>query len=53
MYLKCGYKLIGWLLKRNFEKVCFPLFGDKNVGSLHLDASLTSKLWCDYFVNIS
>ena len=31
MYLKCGYELIGWLLKRNFEKVCFPLFGDKTL----------------------
>lgn len=31
MYLKCGYELICWLLKRNFEKVCFSLFGDKTL----------------------
>jgi len=31
MYLKCGYKLIGWLLKRNFEKVYFPLLSDKTL----------------------
>lgn len=31
MYLKCGYELIGWLLKRNFEKVCFPLLSDKTL----------------------
>lgn len=44
MYLKCGYELIGWLLKRNFEKVCFPLFGDKNAGSLHFGTPLIGKL---------